>query len=260
MDTIGITGKHNQKVPDSKGAELMQRLVSIIKHGSFKSFTSQERAHEIMGRNFFGVEEAIKHFGVNPSKGEIATLADVPFSEKTLAECKCTHVLVAVFPLSILDIRRNRTAVDRELFVCRRFGTNHQDSTHEDTWLNKQAFAKDRGEVGWHLVRKTPVPDSTGKTWDEQQKLLSKDEETPNVRLVIYTMVGQYLSSGDYRERLFENLPHVRCSDRLSPDCGVGVSNWSRGNQNGLSSGIGCNSVFLNDRSSSRAVTSERKC
>ncbi len=253
----GIAYTLDQKAMDSKGAELMQRCARIIKHRSFRSFTSLDRAREIMGRNFFGVEEAIKHFSVTPSKQELAILADVPFSEKTLAECKYTHVLGAVFPLSILDIRRNRK-VDRRLFFCRCFGTSHQDSTHEDTWLNEQAFAKDRGEAGWHLVRKTPVPDSTEKTWDEQQKLLGKDEETPNVRVVIYTMVGHYLSSGECRERLFENLPHVRCSDRLSPGRGVVVSNWSRGNQYALRSGIGCNSVSLNDRDS-LAVASERK-
>jgi hypothetical protein len=63
--------------------------------------------------------------------------------------------------------------------------------------------------VGWHLVRKTPVSNSTSKTWLEQQAILSKDEETPTARVMIYTMIGHYLATG---ERLFESI-YVRCSD-----------------------------------------------
>ena len=51
------------------------------------------------------------------------------------------------------------------------------------------------------------VPDSASKTWDEQQKLLGKDEETPSARVVIYTMIGHFLSTG---ERLFGSI-YVRC-------------------------------------------------
>ncbi|MFZ2643502.1 MAG: hypothetical protein WA117_21095, partial [Verrucomicrobiia bacterium] len=71
------------------------------------------RIRGIMGRNFFGVEEAIKHFGVNPSPEQLAALSEIPFSEARLREVKDTHVLVAVVPLSILDIRGK---VERKLF------------------------------------------------------------------------------------------------------------------------------------------------
>lgn len=252
MKTIGIADKPAQKVMDSKGTELAQRLVRIIKHGSFKLFTSPDRAREIM-ENFFGIEEAIKQFGVNPSKREIALLADVPFSEKTLIACKYTHVLVAVFPLSILDIRRK---AGRNLFSCRCFGTSHPDSTHENTWLNKQAFAKDCGKIGWHLVRKTPVPDSTDLMWWMQQILLGMNEKTPSARVLIYTMVGHYFSTGVL---LFADPPHVRCSDRLSLGRGVLVSNWREGNQYGIGSGIGCSDISRFTVSCTHGVASERK-
>jgi hypothetical protein len=157
--------------------------------------TSQRRAREIMGRNLFGVEEAIRHFGVNPTKQQTAALSETPFTEATLEACKDSHVLVAVFPLSILEIR-NR--VDRRLLYSR-----------EDAWCNQQAFAKQEGEAGWALVRKTPVANSTAKTWQEQQALLREDEETPTARVMVYAIIGHYLATG---ERLFENI-YVRCSD-----------------------------------------------
>jgi hypothetical protein len=61
----------------------------------------------------------------------------------------------------------------------------------------------------WQLVRKTPVPNSTSKTWQEQQALLSEKEETPTARVMVYTIIGHFLATG---ERLFENV-YARCSD-----------------------------------------------
>ncbi len=164
-----------------------------------KSLTSLNpswvRAREIMGRNMFGVEEAIRHFGVNPSRQQIAGLSEIPFSEATLEQCKETHVLVAVFPLSILEIR-GKVAQGQRLF-------------YDQDWYNKQAFAKEKGETEWKLVRKTPVDSSTSKTWPEQQALLATNEETPTARTMVYTIIGHFLATG---ERLFEKI-YVRCSD-----------------------------------------------
>lgn len=196
-----------------------------IPTNSASSSTSHTQARTIMGKNFFGVEEAIKHFGVNPSKQQLAHLAEVPWSEEVLRSSKDTHVLVAVFPLSILDIRGK---AERKLFY-----------SHDDAWYNKQTFAKDKGEVGWQMVRKVPVADSTNKTWNEQQALLSKDEETPKAQVAIYTIIGHFLASG---ERLFENI-YVRCSDLDSDGLrvdvgrfdakGLGVGDWSDGGRVG---------------------------
>lgn len=97
----------------------------------FEPSTSRKCAREIMGRNMFGVEEAIKHFLVNPSHQQLAVLSEIPFSEAVLEQCKNTHVLIAVFPLSILDVRGKMQ--DKGLFC-------NQD------WYNKEAFT-DRKSV-----------------------------------------------------------------------------------------------------------------
>ena len=196
-------------------------IARLMVNGGYEPSTSQKLAREIMGTNFFGIEEAIKYFGVNATKQQLAYLAEVPFSEEVLKSCKDTHVLVAIFPLSILDIRGiAKKQSDRTLF-------------YSQDWYDKQAFAKDKGEVGWQLVRKEPIANSTSKTWNDQQALLSKDEETPTARIVVYTMVGHFLATG---ERLFEKI-YVRCvdldwgGDRVSVGGfdagGLDVSSWN---------------------------------
>lgn len=196
-------------------------IARLMVNGGYEPSTSQKLAREIMGTNYFGIEEAIKHFGVNATKQQLAALAEVPFSEEVLKSCKDTHVLVAAFPLSILDIRGiAKKQSDRTLF-------------YSQDWYDKQAFAKDKGEVGWRLVRKEPIANSTSKTWNDQQALLPKDEETPTARIVVYATIGHFLATG---ECLFEKI-YVRCVDLDSDGDrvyvggfdakGLNVSSWN---------------------------------
>ena len=161
------------------------KVVGLIQSG--EPTTSQKRAREIMGMNFFGVEEAIKHFGVNPTSQQLAALSVIPFSEAVLQQSKDDHVLVAVFPLSILEIRGK---VERKFFY-----------NHETAWYNEQSFAKEHGEVNWQLVRKTPVDNSTSENWQEQQALFGKDDIVPTAQAMVYTIIGHLLATG---QRLVE--------------------------------------------------------
>jgi hypothetical protein len=211
-------------------------IARLMVNGGYEPSTSQKLAREIMGKNFFGIEEVIKHFGVNATKQQLAALAEVPFSEEVLKSCKDTHVLVAMFPLSILDIRGiAKKQSDRTLF-------------YSQDWYDKQAFAKDKGEVGWQLVRKEPIANSTSKTWNDQQALLSKDEETPTARIVVYTMVGHFLATG---ERLFEKI-YVRCVDLDSDGDRVLVGDFDAG-------GLGVGSWSDDDRSDRIGLSAARK-
>ncbi len=211
-------------------------IARLMVNGGYEPSTSQKLAREIMGKNFFGIEEAIKHFGVNATKQQLAALAEVPFSEEVLKSCKDTHVLVAVFPLSILDIRGiAKKQSDRTLF-------------YSQDWYDKQAFAKDKGEVGWQLVRKEPIANSTSKTWNDQQVLLSKDEETPTARIVVYTTIGYFLAT---RERLFEKI-YVRCVDLDSDGGRVSVGSFAAG-------GLGVNGWRDGHRDVNFGVSAARK-
>ena len=155
-----------------------------------------------MGKNFFGIEEAIKYFGINPrkqqTKHQIAALTKVPFSEGTLLSLQDTHILVAVFPLSILDIKK----MDNKLFYL-----------PKGVWYEDKKFAKKKGRVGWQLIRKTPVEDSMSKNWSEQQALLNEDEYVPSAQVMVYTIIGHYKNTG---ERLFFKDTYVRTSSVVS--------------------------------------------
>jgi hypothetical protein len=216
LEAAGLVSALAQKVVDSKDNDLAKKVVQLIQGGGFEAPMSQTRARAI-GIPVFGIEEAIKYFRVNPSKQQLAYLAEIPWSEEVLQSVKDTHILVAVFPMSILDIRGHYR--DQRLF-------------YSQDWYNKEVFAKDRGEVGWQLVRNVPVSGSMSKNWSEQQALLDNDEETPTARMMVYTIIGHFLATG---ERLFENT-YVRCADRDSDgprvfvggfvSVGLDVSRW----------------------------------
>ena len=192
-------GNQAEVVMDRINAEPMfvQRLAAYVLNGSVEPTVSQKRGHEIMGRNMFSVEEAIKHFGVDPTRLQLVALSEIPFSGMALERAKDTHILVAVFPLSILDIHGN--VQDKGLF-------GNQD------YYKKEFFAKKRGEATWQLVRKTPVDNSTSKNWQEQRALLGKKDEVPSAQVMVYTIIGHFLATG---ERLFENV-YVRTSSVFS--------------------------------------------
>ena len=187
MEKAGLTEPFAQKVIDSKDNELAAKVVKFIQSGGFGPTDSQKHAHEIMGKNMFGIEEAIQHFGVNPTRQQTLALSEGPFLEETLQKRKDTHVLEAVFPLSILEIRGK---VDPKLFK-------------KQSWYDKKSFAMEQGEISWQLVR---------KTLQGQQALVSEDNEVPSAQVMVYTIIGHYLATG---ERLFKHS-YVRTSSILA--------------------------------------------
>ena len=208
LEKAGLNEDRSQKVIGSKDNVLAEKIIRLIDNGGFEPTTSQKLARDIMGKNFFGVEEAIKYFGLNPTKQQLTALSEIPWNKAVLEECKDTHVLIAILPLSILEIRGK---VEHKLFY-----------SHEDAWYNKESFEKSKGELGWQLIRKTPVENSTSKMWQDQQALLGKTDETPKAQVMVYTIIGHFLATG---VRLFENV-YVRCSDVDSDGRRVGVGDF----------------------------------
>ena len=159
------------------------------------------RASDIMGCNMVIPLDVTRYFQhLEPRFPSFAN--DVPFTEPTLAACRDTHTLIAVPSLSIVELRDALFTGSRDLLLL-------------ESWFLKgaAAVAYDKGQPGWHLVRRTPVPDSCGRTWYEQQALLLAEEEVPAVRVLVYAMIVHYFATG---ERLFQDV-HVRCADTLPP-------------------------------------------
>lgn len=160
------------------------------------------RAQAIMGKNYFGIEEAKKYFGIVPTKEQLSTLSKIPFSDETLKKYCNTHLLVSVFPLSLVDVR------EKNVGLFYRF-----------RWYITEDFAKEKGEASWQLIRKAPVSGSLNVPMSEQLILLDDNEDVPTARIMVYAIIGHFLSTG---ERLFEQTD-VRCSDIDSNDYRVYV-------------------------------------
>ncbi|MDD5164891.1 MAG: hypothetical protein PHF10_01470 [Patescibacteria group bacterium] len=185
-----------------------RQIARLMINGGFEPTTSQKRALEIMGdENFFGVDEAIKHFGVDPSRQQCAIFSGVPFSEAILKECRKTHILVAIFPLSIMEIETRHP----ELF----------DTDILANAKNQPFLIKNFCRTGWHLIRKTPIESSFSKNWQEQQILLRGDEEIPTAQAMVYTIIGYFMANNQH---LFERiLIRTSSTDRYKSRVHIGT-------------------------------------
>lgn len=138
---------------------------------------NHEWARQAMNDNFFGIEEAVTYLGVQPTEDQISALSRIPFSLEELHERKNTHFLIAVFPMSVLDIR---DTVSPGFFA-------------EQDWYNKEPSVNEKGEVGWKLIRKKIIERSLHSTWEKQKKIISFNEEIPNFRNLLYFIVAYEL-------------------------------------------------------------------
>jgi hypothetical protein len=124
------------------------------------------RSQQIMEENFFGVDDAVLHFGFRPLTQWRKSFLEVPFSEADLFENRKTHVLLMVIPLSIVVIWHS---VAREHFYS---GAN--------PWFENEDFAKEVSDPHWQLVRATCV--SNDQALDDFVKLVKNyttDKEIP---------------------------------------------------------------------------------
>ena len=149
----------------------------------------QEKAHEIMGENYFGVEETKKYLGMDPTGKELSDLADVPFSPEFLEERKDSHILVAFFPISIIEIRQR---------------VRHHQLFSDASWYKDFSFAREKGKTAWHLVPKEPIPmKSAWEAWNGEKKCVRESRETPPPWVMVYAIIGYFLMT---EKRLFEDV------------------------------------------------------
>jgi len=127
-------------------------------------------AQSILGADFITPEEVTK---ARPSiiytGGLITALAESLPSEDMLKWCKDNGYAVMPAPptaMSLLYVREIQSA-----HFCSKAGG----------WYSDQEFAReDKTSFGWLAIKKTPVANSTSKSWTDQNKLLSALEQVPN--------------------------------------------------------------------------------
>jgi uncharacterized protein (TIGR02996 family) len=142
--------------------------------------------------NLLGILDVERHFRRPYAEEELRLLAEIPFSEATLVECKDTHVLFPGAPLSLVEIR-----------------TLALDACWLD-WYDWETFGSDR-KVGcrWHLLLQQPMPLSCGRSYDQQCAILANEEEVPFACEVTYMVMLYWLT---HHERLLPDV-YVRCRD-----------------------------------------------
>lgn len=211
------------------GAPEISLLIPIpMPKPAYESTPSQVASRIIMGKNFLGIEEVMRHYGAVFTAEQLAELAEIPFSEAEIEERKNTHLLVAYFPgMSVLNIRA-KAPNEKSKKAFR---------SYKDAWYNPQAFAtSEKTGIGWAFVRKTAVEDSFSKAFTDQTQLLRPGDEVPRACEFVYAVVLYFMVTG---ERLFQNV-YVRCSDIVSgggrvfagffADDGLGISDlWGDG-------------------------------
>ncbi|HVY54835.1 MAG TPA: hypothetical protein VHC46_03675 [Thermodesulfobacteriota bacterium] len=182
-------------------------------------------AQSILGEDFITPEEVAKaRKGIVYTDEQITALAESLPSEEVLTWCKENGYAVIPAPptaLSTLDIREIQSAH----FYSKSGGWYAED---------KETFAReDKTSSGWMAIKKTPVSNSTNKTWKEQTKLLSKVEIVPNAAEMSWFITTYFEVRG---VRLFEDV-YVRTSSLDSDGLrvrvgrfdsgGLGVDHWS---------------------------------
>lgn len=171
------------------------------------------RAREIMGGNFFGIEEASKYFRVKPTCQQLADLSEIPFSVTILEQCKDTHLLIAILPLSLLDIYKK--------FEMSRGGMF--DGRTDWSRYYEEKFMEERAKISWQLICKNPVSNSASKAWEAQSVLIGEDNKVPSAREMAYAIISRYLST---KEILFKYV-FVNTSSMDSRGFHVGIGHWT---------------------------------
>ncbi len=144
---------------------------------------------EILGNDFISPEEIVTARGLTYSAEQLAELESTLPDRETLEWLRRNDfMLVAGSPreMSLLDIRE----LERRYFYSREGG-----------WYNNESekFARnDKVTCRWLMLRKGIVPNSTSKTWDEQEKLLSDLEAVPNAAEQVWGMTVYKAVRGVY--------------------------------------------------------------
>jgi len=184
----------------------------------------------ILGKDFITPEEIAETYGLSYSGELLRHLAETIPSEKVLRWCGNNDFMLVAGPpnpLSLLEVRN----IHPKLFYSEAGG-----------WYIEQEekfSCKDKVVSGWLMLRKTPVPGSTSKTWNEQRGLLTKEEYVPNTPEMVWGITrykevsNAYLLSNIYARTSSVNSDNNHVIIGGFDSGGLKISNrWDDGRRN----------------------------
>jgi DnaJ-domain-containing protein 1 len=188
------------------------------------TFPSIKRAGEIMGKNFVGIEEAAQKFNVQIDEKNLKALKEIPFSENTLIRSRNTHVLIADFGSSIVDIKN--------LNLKMRFNSSKksynifESNLESKQWVISEKFSEITENPQWRLIRKETPEKLQRKSWEDQKNLIGDNEEIPTARTMIYFIIAYYFINKPLVETELMRTSTIASSDGGYRVC-VACSVWS---------------------------------
>ena len=163
LDSLSVS---ELKTIKEKYLKLKQELGINIKVSDEGMETSYEQAQEIMGDSFYGTEEIKNAFGIEFPPDKIPS---IQYSPEVLEEAKESDEFL------ILRFEYNgMTMLEMKAMMESRMDKDEEGKLFYDQDLYRdEAFFKEHSlKTEWKLVGKEFVPDSTGKNYIEQTKIL----------------------------------------------------------------------------------------
>lgn len=211
-------------------------LMGAMKHAALRA-DAYAKAKAIMGNDFITPEEVMAvRSGVCYSAGEIALLARNIPPTRVLQWCNARGYVIIPAPateMTMIQISVLKPVFFKTLRLCAKDG--HFSQTEVTS-------------KGWLLIRKEPVPNSIGKSLDEQLRLLQPIEKMPTAvdmawlittylavrKIALYDQVVVRTSSSDDKgthayigHDASDVILHYTADDRRTPsgvELGVGAS------------------------------------
>ncbi len=225
-----------------------------------------QRARDIMGKNFFGIEDWATLYGANFSQKQLREVAEFPWSEdilnstcplcgKTVKDCHFAFLGLDRLngkPLTILKFQELYPVTAQPRFA----------SYISDSWYSEEKFvAETTMSLRWYLLHTNIVPKSEDKTFDEQKAMLPAEYEVPSAiaevskDLLVFKKTGVYANSSRYGWciDLFSGGCRVRVGIFIVDGLHVnGFGDESRDHSIGVATSRKLNQSFPRDRITTR--------
>jgi len=210
LSKLGVTQKHFKRLRNSRK---YAKTVAGVFLGDDVGMSYDDDVRAILGKDFITPEEIAIARKLTYSEDLLQHFTETLPPEEVLQWLRDNgFVLIAGTPgpMSLLEVRN----LNARLFY-----------TESGGWYaeNKQKFSRnEKVTAEWLMLRKGIVPNSTRKTWDEQQKLLAEVEYVPNAA---ETTWGETTYKEVRNAWLFSNIyARTSSADSDGDRVGVGVS------------------------------------
>lgn len=151
-----------------------------------EALPEHQEIREMLGEDFLGLRAAEKIFGAELTPEELKAIEKIPFSKEDIERVKKLGMMLVLRvphgkdgePLTINNIKKlfageDRFAPSKDKKKIQIF--NNHSYSQENNWYSAEEFANNEmANLGWSLVKKSAIPESIDKEWNQQEEVLKK--------------------------------------------------------------------------------------